>query len=208
MFRKLETAYFLAVFGLCQIGALLYASPLMAQQNSMVIGAQSFARECYERSQLASQNRSANRRDIEVCNRAIFSGRVVNDELAATYANRGVIHMAMKNVKNAYKDYQRAIEINPRLPEAYINRGNLWYFLQQYQRAIDDFNTALKLDSAQQTVIYLNRGLVYEAKGALISAEQDYKKALTLNPKLAAAQDKLQRVEDKLKKQNDDQSTN
>ena len=45
----------------------------------------------------------------------------------------------------AMEDYNKAIELNPRLVEAYTNRGNAYWYKQQYDKAIEDYNKAVEL---------------------------------------------------------------
>ena len=179
--------------------SLVISQASLAQLNSTVIGGGSLARECFQKSQSATLTGSGSRIDIEVCDQAIFKGSLNKRELASTYANRGIIYASMQDYKAAYKDYNKAIELEADLPEAYINRGNLWLTLQEFQRAVDDYDRAIEIGSPSQPVAKLNRGLAYEYLGNLESAEADYLAALELKEDWNAAQDKLKRVQRKIR---------
>lgn len=164
------------------------------EQNSTIIGRSSFVRDCYDRSRQAALYQSANRTDIDVCNRAIADGAVLKKELAASYSNRGVLHMAMQNYSQAYKDYERALNIDDKLAEAYINRGNLWFTVEQFDRAISDYDRAIEYGTDKAPIALLNRGLAFEYKGDFSSAESNYRASLEMNPDFEQAQEKLDRL--------------
>jgi tetratricopeptide (TPR) repeat protein len=44
------------------------------------------------------------------------------------------------------KDYDRAIEIDPKLANAYVNRGSAYSHLGEYEKAIADYEKGLALD--------------------------------------------------------------
>lgn len=192
MKNKIVVIFALVLHGLC-------VTDVGAQNSSTVIGGGSLARECFDLSQHAAMSRSASRMDVAVCDKAIFQGSLNKSELAATFSNRGVIHMAMEELKEAYRDYNRAIEIDPLLAEAYINRGNLWFAVQKFEEAVKDYDKALELGAAKSFVALLNRGLAHENLGGFLQAKKDYTAALNIKPEWTLATDKLRRIERKLK---------
>ncbi|GAA6139823.1 hypothetical protein NBRC116583_35700 [Arenicella sp. 4NH20-0111] len=192
MKNKIVVIFALVLHGLC-------VTDVGAQNSSTVIGGGSLARECFDLSQHAAMSRSASRMDVAVCDKAVFQGSLNKSELAATFSNRGVIHMAMEELKEAYRDYNRAIEIDPLLAEAYINRGNLWFAVQKFEEAVKDYDKALELGAAKSFVALLNRGLAHENLGGFLQAKKDYTAALNIKPEWTLATDKLRRIERKLK---------
>ncbi len=192
MKNKIVVIFALVLHGLC-------VTEVGAQNSSTVIGGGSLARECFDLSQHAAMSRSASRMDVAVCDKAIFQGSLNKSELAATFSNRGVIHMAMEELKEAYRDYNRAIEIDPLLAEAYINRGNLWFAVLKFEEAVKDYDKALELGAAKSFVALLNRGLAHENLGGFLQAKKDYTAALNIKPEWTLATDKLRRIERKLK---------
>jgi tetratricopeptide (TPR) repeat protein len=189
-----RTAIFLALF--MTVG---FVTQAFSQTSSTVIGGGSLARECYDLSQHAAISRSASRIDVAVCDKAVFQGSLNKAELAATYSNRGVIYMAMEQLKEAYRDYNRAIEIDPLLAEAYINRGNLWFAVQKFEEAVSNYDKALELGASKNFVALLNRGLAHESLGGFLKAREDYISALAVKPEWPLAKEKLERVERKIK---------
>ncbi len=52
--------------------------------------------------------------------------------MAEAYNNRGVAYKSLGNYTQAIADFNKAIEINPRLGEAYNNRGVAYKNLGKY----------------------------------------------------------------------------
>ena len=168
------------------------------ERNSTIIGRSSLMQDCYQASQQATLLQSATRRDVDICDRAVTEGAVLKSDLAASYSNRGVVHVAMENYTQAYKDYNHALKLDDELSEAYINRGNLWFVVQQYEKAIADYGKALELGTEEEAIALLNRGLAFESSGELNKAKLDYQASLNIQPNFQTAQDKLDRVNKKL----------
>ncbi|HHT9126660.1 MAG TPA: tetratricopeptide repeat protein [Candidatus Brocadiia bacterium] len=99
--------------------------------------------------------------------------------IATTYYKKGEYDLAIS-------DYNKAIEINPRLAEAYYNRGTAYGKKGEYDRAILDFNKAIEINP-RLAEAYYNRGTAYGKKGEYDRAILDYNKALEINPRLAEA---------------------
>ena len=79
-------------------------------------------------------------------------------------------------------DYNKALEINPRLAIAYYNRGNAYLSKGQYDEAISDYNKALEINP-RYAGAYANRGFFYYAKGQYDKAWEDMHKAEDLGLK-------------------------
>ena len=65
--------------------------------------------------------------------------------MAEFYHDRAII-TGNKNPKEALKDYDEAIRLNPKLTEAYYNRGLCHMALGKYKEATKDFNKTLELE--------------------------------------------------------------
>ena len=52
----------------------------------------------------------------------------------------------LKQYTEAIADYDKAIELDPKLAPAYMNRGVAKYNLKQYSEAIADYDKAIELD--------------------------------------------------------------
>jgi lipoprotein NlpI len=83
-------------------------------------------------------------------------------------------------------DFEKAIEIDPKLAPAYTGRGIAYEKKGDHDRAIADYSKAIELDP-KDAHSYYHRGNAYERKGEYDRAIADFDKAIELNPKLAGA---------------------
>src|SRR6266496_4192063 len=102
---------------------------------------------------------------------------------APYYNNRGLAREAKGDLDGAIADFNRAIELDPKLAISYHNRG----LAQKAKGAIPDFNRAIELNPKFAAGAYSNRGLAKQAKGDLDGAIADFNRAIELNPKDAGA---------------------
>ena len=102
---------------------------------------------------------------------------------AAFYSNRGNSYKDQKKTELALKDYEKAIQINPKNAIAYYNRGLLYQEQKKWDLALHDYNKAIQINPKNGDV-YNNRGLIYnEQKQKRDLALHDYNKAIQINPK-------------------------
>jgi protein O-GlcNAc transferase len=96
----------------------------------------------------------------------------------------------MGNFDEAVRWLRQAIAIDPEKVAAHISLGQVLLLQQKPQEAVSEFERAavLKPDSAQTL---LDLGSAYEAAHHLDSAEESYRKALELDPKLDKAHYRL-----------------
>ncbi len=94
---------------------------------------------------------------------------------------RGVIHATTQHMDKAFRDLDRAIELEPRHVVALINRGLAYYANEQLEDAIKDFSEAIALDD-QLVEAWLNRSSAYAQIGQLEQALDDVNKAVQLTP--------------------------
>lgn len=167
-------------------------------QTGMVLGGNSFAKECFQNSQTAARMGHAGRQDVEPCDRAIKDVALKRKDLVATLVNRGIIRVAMEQYQLAAKDYNRAIALQDDVGEAFLNRGNLWFLAKEFKQAEQDYNVAIEEQVQQMHVAHLNRGMVREQQGNLQGAKQDYLDALTFVENWEQALQRLDRVNKKL----------
>ena len=83
--------------------------------------------------------------------------------------------------KDAIKDFDEAIRLNPDFAKAYYDRGNVKYYMKDLQGAIGDYNKVIKLkpDFAEA---YFNRGLAKQELMDMKGALEDYNKVIELKP--------------------------
>ena len=97
--------------------------------------------------------------------------------------------------RDALKQYDIAIKLNPNNAEAYVLRGDAKYWTSNYESAIRDYDKAISLDP-NNSEAYWGRGDAKNALGLYNQALQDYNTVLDLIPSYAkAAQDRGNDVE-------------
>jgi len=161
-----------------------------AQGAVTVIGG-GLAQACYE---AAETGEIALQQAIDICDRAITGETLRRRDKAATYTNRGILHMRNGNNTRALWDYQRSISMMPELKEAKVNLGAALYNLKRYGEALDALNEGVGTTSEGARVIgYYNRGLTHEKLGDLQAAYEDFRTALTMKPDFKLASDQISR---------------
>lgn len=174
------------------LGGLLSVAVLA--QSMTVITNGSDARACALDAELSASDLPTGRSSIERCTRALEYGNLGPSDTAATLVNRGILHAATGDYPAALKDYNRALEIKPRLAEPYIGRGNLVFMSQRYELAIEQYDTALSLGLRREHAGYYNRGLAFQKLGRLDEAEADFQRASELRPEWSLPQQKLREL--------------
>ena len=115
-----------------------------------------------------------------------FITNEANYDTAASLFYQGNAKSDSGEYKEAIKDYNKAIELNPKSAIAYNNRGNAKSDSGEYEDAIKDYDKAIELDP-QLAEAYYNRGLSKDYLEEYEDAIKDYDKAIELNPKSAIA---------------------
>ncbi len=167
--------------------AIAMPLPASAQGAVTVIGG-GLAQACYEaaETQLVTVSRA-----IDICDAALQQEALRRRDKAATYTNRGILHMRSGDNARALWDYQRSLQTMPDLKEAKVNLGAALYNLKRYPEALVALNEGIGTDQCDARVVgFYNRGLTHEKLGDLQSAYEDFRTALDLKPdfKLAAEQ--------------------
>jgi len=101
---------------------------------------------------------------------------------AEEYINSGNEKADAGDYQEAIKDYNKAIELNPKDAEAYYNRGLAKVKLGDYRGAIEDFNKAIEINP-KIAEAYNNRGVAKGDLGDYRGEIEDYNKAIEINPK-------------------------
>ena len=81
----------------------------------------------------------------------------------------------------AIKDYDKAIQLDPKYAIAFYNRGMANRELKRTDKAIVDLTTALRLDPKDADAYY-QRALAWQAKGEFGKAVEDYDESIRLKP--------------------------
>ena len=158
--------------------ALLVATPAFGAVS--VLG-NSAARSCY----LAAESRSAPSQDVlRFCDDALHRGALNDEELVATFVNRGILKARLGNIDSAIVDYDAALGRDPDEPEAYLNKGfALLNLSDSGDRAKPLFDTALAKKTRRPELAYYGRAVAHEMSGQVRAAYMDYRQASRIDPK-------------------------
>lgn len=80
------------------------------------------------------------------------------------------------SLQDVINDYDRALQLNPRLVFAWFNKGNLYYSAGDFTSALQCYSEAIKIDPSFGEA-YFNRGLSYLQSGNKTQAFSDLSKA-------------------------------
>ena len=114
-----------------------------------------------------------------LANRAIF----YDNQLAEAYCIRGNYYSEYGNIEQAFKEYDKAMELNPNDWESYYQKGfySQWIF-GDYTKAIDYFLKASVRNRGKELPDILERlGCVYLDPGFTDKAKQYFQKAFILS---------------------------
>ena len=95
----------------------------------------------------------------------------------------GVSNLNLNKPEKAYKDFNRAIEIDPSRADGYVGRANTLLTMGRFEESLQDYNRAIEIDPALANA-YANRGSVNSHLGQYEQAIADYEKALELDPEI------------------------
>ena len=163
--------------GILLAAPLLLLAPGMVRSAETVLGATN-AQRCYEYALTGTSSRMA----IDVCTDAIADETLDQDDLAATYCNRGLLQMRSKRHERALADFDRALRIDPALVHALINRGNLHMRTKHFERALEDYDSAIFYSQGRSALAFYNRSLLHERAGRMTEAREDLLRAIQLQP--------------------------
>ena len=104
-------------------------------------------------------------------------------ESAAIWNKMGVANHHMFNLKEAQKDYEKALKLKPKFPEALNNLGAVYYGLKNYHEAERYYKKAIKLNP-KSARFYNNIGTAYLAQGKYKKSAGAYRTALALDPNI------------------------
>jgi tetratricopeptide (TPR) repeat protein len=168
--------------------ALLAATPAAAAVS--VIG-NTAARSCY----LAAESRSApSLGAVQFCDDALHREALTEDEMVATYVNRGILKARLGNLDAAVSDYDTALSRDPDEPEAYLNKGfALLRLSDSGEEAKPLFDSAIAKKTRRPELAYFGRAVAHELSGQIRAAYRDYRQASRLDPKWRQPKEELAR---------------
>lgn len=172
------------------MAALIAGAPSGAHAAVSVIGG-GLATDCYT---AVEYQRISPQKSLEICNMALTYESLNQRNRAATYVNRGILHMREARFDRALVDFERSLSLQPALLEAKVNLGAALYNLKRFEEALAVLNEGVAAEDANARATgYYNRGLTHERLGDLQSAYEDYRTALETNPAFSEAARQLER---------------
>ena len=146
--------------------------------SAPVLTAGNVAAADFERSfrQCANQATPTDAR-LEACTAVIESGEGDDAVLADAHVHRGNAHADRDAISAALDDYDRAIQLDPKLPMAWGRRALTYAALGKHDRAIADFDKLVAL-LPNDVFAYIYRGDSYRAQGREREALADYGRAI------------------------------
>lgn len=161
-----------------------------AQAAATILGGSTAGRDCY----LAAELRRETRPSLSVCSRALEGDTLSRRDRAATFVNRGIIHMQARDLESAVADYRAAIALDQTLAEAHVNLGiALLHRGGQDQAAIETLTRALEMKPARPEVAFYTRAVAHEMLGNVREAFEDYSAAAAAAPQWKEPAEQLKR---------------
>ena len=119
---------------------------------------------------------------LDMCDLALDYEGLTRKDRAATFSNRGVIHRKMRNFKQALRDQDSAIRLEPELSGAHINRGNVLMVMKRYAEAMQAMTRSIEIADENLPLAYYNRAMLFRLLGDSKSARADAARAAELDP--------------------------
>jgi tetratricopeptide (TPR) repeat protein len=112
---------------------------------------------------------------------AIDAYRQAPSDSPITWNKIGIAYHQLLDLRNAQKNYEHALKIDPKYSEAVNNLGTVFYAHKRYRAAINRYNAALKL-KPESASYYSNLGTAYFARKDYKKAAISYQTAVKLDP--------------------------
>jgi tetratricopeptide (TPR) repeat protein len=162
--------------------AIILATPHARAETSVTIIGTSPLAACAAAASEAKRTGAGTRFELETCDRAIETWPSPPANVAISYINRSVVHIARGETAAAIADANRAIRLNGTLAEAYLDRAIALSTDNRPTEAIPDFDRAIELNVRQPELAYFDRAIELEDCGDIKDAYFDYRRAAELNP--------------------------
>lgn len=179
-----------------KVAFILLFPTLSFAQSVQVSSDNAYPRVCFQTASSASSIKGfeLSPNMIEPCNVALVELGLSDEDRAATFVNRGILHAASGSLAEAFSDYEEALNLRPTLGEVFINRGFLYHYENELDLALEDYNRALELNIQEKHLAYFARGIVHEEKNRWSEAAKDYQQSLVHSPDWEPAKTRLEQV--------------
>ena len=132
---------------------------------------------CYSHLAIGYANQKKLDKAIQVINKGLS---VINDN-AELYYLRGQIRLLQKNKVLALFDFNKAIDLKPKVSAYYKKRGDYYSSTTFKRSAIMDYTKAFELDSTNHSALFARSNIYYDQNN-LDKAFEDINRALSIDP--------------------------
>jgi tetratricopeptide (TPR) repeat protein len=119
---------------------------------------------------------------MENCDRSLSEESMTKPDRAATYVNRGILHMIRGHGTSADADFAQAIAIDASLADAWLNKGFLKLRQGNGREALPLIEEGIKRGPQRQALALFARGVAHEQMGEFRAAYADLRRARELEP--------------------------
>ena len=174
-------------FALSTAGTILAAAamPAIAQTFSN----RSMAAACYA----ATFDDRARRSAAAQCTFALEREPLSDADRVATYVNRGIVRMNLRDHAGAERDFDTALSMNVREAEAWLNKGLLRLRQDRPGEAMTFIQAALDTNTIRPALAMYARGIANEQLGDLRAAYSDLRRARDMAPGWSLPAEQLKR---------------
>lgn len=107
-------------------------------------------------------------------------------DTSGDFVNRGNTFAQLERYRDSMREYNHALELDPRSAVALQNRGSLQMMMGRLEPALADLNASIQLNPRIHSAYY-NRAVVLRESGQNLRALQDYNRAISLAPSNVSA---------------------
>lgn len=125
---------------------------------------------------------SADRNQNEAAIREFTRALEIDPKIAVGYMNRGYVYNDMRLATKAEQDFRKALALNPQYGEAHLGLAYALVQLRRPMPALKEAEAAGRLLPESES-LHLVKAEAYRQRAMLSLAENEYKKALKINPK-------------------------
>jgi tetratricopeptide (TPR) repeat protein len=153
--------------------------PLSAAGAAVLSVGGPLSKNCYEAA-LAQDTRN---QAVDGCTRALHEEPLATRDRAATFVNRGILHMSRGFASQADADFDAALRLDQNLADAWLNKGFLRLRNGDGRAALPLLQSGIDRGARRQALAIFARGVAYEQMGDFSSAFSDLKRAHELEPR-------------------------
>ena len=158
-----------------------------ARAITIVLGG-GVAVNCYETAENGDPNEA-----FDICSRALRSPDISLRDKAATYINRSVVRLRVRDYEGAILDVDQSTQRMPSLSEAYVNRGAALINLNRPREAVTELDRAIGMGLPKIHLAYYNRAMAKELLQDIKGAYADLRKVIEIQPDYELAIEQLKR---------------